>query len=221
MQGVTGRQLGPFFPEDVLREEVPRPGTGPETQTWMERYSALILGSLVVLLSLLMIVGGAYARSEINQQEAAAFGFQEEARAFALERDDLAASLEAALTQVDEVEAALSTAGIEVDEARADLATALQDIEQIEGRLAEQDRLLSQARAEAARQQETVQGFEAVVALDDDMLQLTMHLTNVVVPALVTAEIPAEFDAALAEWDAVIDELNRLLAIRNEMLADL
>jgi hypothetical protein len=216
MQGITDRQARPALQGEELREAITQPGAGPRERTWMERYAALILGAVVILLSIALVAGGVYARGEINDQEAATLAAQQEAQLLTAQRDDLTATL--------------ATTQQEADQLAATLETTLLEVEGAEARLSEQLRLTSQAREEASRQQAiaadalaTAAVLEEVVALDEEILYQAGLMIDGLVIMIEGMEIGDQAAVEAGAWQVIAagEELEYLFAVREELVAEL
>jgi chromosome segregation ATPase len=220
MQDATRHQMGPHFPGDVQHGYVPHYVTGPTPRSSLERFGLFLLGTLVIILSISLILGGLYARSEINEQESAALGFQEEAGALAVERDELSGNLQAALADSEDMQSRLDAALADAETAEADLQTAIADLESAGVEAEEQERLLSQAREETARQQELAGKLNEIVLLDNEIHWLFVDFIDLTWVVVEAENDQVAMDAA-TELDYVADDLIALLELREELLADL
>jgi hypothetical protein len=216
MQGITDRQARPALQGEELREAITQPGAGPRTRTWMERYSTLILGVAVILLSIALVAGGVYARGEISDQKAAALEYQQQSQLLATERDELAATL--VTTQQEAAQLA------------ATLETTLLEVEGIEARLADQQRLTSQAREDASRQQAvaadalaTTAVLEQVVALDEQIIYQEALMIEGLVMMIEGMEIGDEAAIEAGAWQVIgaRGNLDYLLGQREALMAQL
>jgi hypothetical protein len=220
MQDLTRHQVGPHLPGNVQHGYAPHHGTGTTARTSLEVFGLFILGTLVVVLSIALVLGGLFARSEINQQESAALGFQEEASALALERDELFGNLQAALADSEEIQSQLDAAVADAESTEADLQAAIADLEVAGVEAEEQERLLSQAREETARQQELAGRLHEIVILDDQIHWLFIDFIDLTWVIIKTDDNQAAIDAA-TELEFVADELVTLLEQRSDLIADL
>lgn len=220
MQGYTGHQIGPSQSGETPTQPVYQEYAQHKNPGSFNKIAVFLLGSLVILLSIAIILGGVWAWSEIDEQEAAALGFQEEARALAIERDEANGSLQAALGDTDDLRTRLDSAIVDLEAAESERDAVFGDLENIEAEVAEQDRLLSQAREETARQQELAVKLEEIVELDDEIQWVLIDYIDVAWLAF-EAETNEDYLYWLDELDFISDDLIYLLDLRDELIADL
>ena len=220
MQGYTGHQIGPSLSGETPYQPAYQEHPSHKNPGSFNQIVIFLLGTLVILLSVAIIVGGAWAWSQINEQETAAAGFQEEARALAIERDEAVGGLQAALGDTDDLRTRLDSAVIDLEAAEEERDAAVSDLTGIEAELAEQERLLSQAREETARQQELAIKLEEIVELDDEIQWLLIDYIDVAWLAF-EAETDDDYLFWLEELDYITDDVITLLELRDELIADL
>jgi hypothetical protein len=223
----TGRQIGPSLPNEhgyQTHGEQMIPNQYPGT---FNRFAIFILGALVIVMSIALLVGGALAWSKINEYDEAAAGYQRDAQALAVERDQAISDFQAAAADVDELKGQLNATILDLEAVEEERTVALSDLSEIKADFTEQERLLSQAREEFSRQQElTIEAEEyaakldAIVEIDDEIQWLFIDYIELAWWAFET-ESEQDYIEIMAELEIVTDELIDLLERREQMIADL